>query len=278
LLSILYGLICAIGWGAADFAGGLASRRTNPYRVLFLAEFSGLVLLFILVLIVGEPIPPLYAWLWSGIASGLGTFGLLMLFHALAEGQMSVAAPVSALLAAAVPVLVGAYSQGLLGPLTYLGFGLALASIWTISQNGERTDWRLTLRVLYKPLLAGIFFGFYFVAIHEATRASFFWPLVSARLAGTLVMLIYAAVVRGPALPDRQVWPLVIFGGMLDVASNAFYVLSAKTGRFDVAAVLSSLYPGSTVILAAILLKERLTRLQGFGILLALGAIVLLTV
>jgi len=184
----------------------------------------------------------------------------------------------NAALAAAVPVLVGSLTQGLPDTLTFLGFGLALGSIWTISQNGESTDWRINFRELRLPLLAGVFFGFYFVAIHEATREAFFWPMVSARLAGTLVMLAYAAAVRGPAMPEREVWPLVILGGMLDVVGNAFYILAAKSGRLDVAAVLGSLYPGSTVILASIILKERLSPLQMLGILLALGAIVLLTV
>ncbi len=159
-----------------------------------------------------------------------------------------------------------------------VGFVLALASIWMISQNGEHPEWRLNLKMLSLPLMAGIFFGFYFVAIHEATRQAFYWPLVSARLAGTLVMLVYAASIHGPLLPERSIWPLVILGGMLDVSGNAFYVLSAQTGRLDVAAVLGSLYPGSTVILAAILLKERISRWQGLGILMVLVAILLLTI
>ncbi len=278
MLSILYGLISAIGWGAADFTGGLASRRTKPYRVLFLAEFAGLIPLIGLAWVSSEPIPALPAWLWSATASGLGTFGLLILYRALAEGQMTIAAPVSALLAASIPVFVGGLTQGLPEPLTLLGFVLALASIWMISQNGEHPEWRLNLKMLSLPLMAGIFFGFYFVAIHEATRQAFYWPLVSARLAGTLVMLVYAASIHGPLLPERSIWPLVILGGMLDVSGNAFYVLSAQTGRLDVAAVLGSLYPGSTVILAAILLKERISRWQGLGILMVLVAILLLTI
>jgi len=277
LLSIFYGLISALGWGAADFTGGLASRRTEPYRVLFLAEIAGLAPVFILTLVFGEPIPPLPAWLWSAIASGLGTFGLLILYRALAEGKMTIAAPVSALLAASIPVVVGSLTEGLPDFITLVGFGLALISIWTISLNSGHKDWRVSLRKLFPPLMAGIFFGFYFVAIHEATQYAFFWPIVSARLAGTLVMLVYAAIQRGPAMPERSLWPLVILGGMLDVLGNAFYILAARTGRLDVAAVLGSLYPGSTVILAAILLKEKISRWQGFGILLALAAIVLLT-
>ncbi len=278
MLSILYGLLSAIGWGAADFTGGFASRRNSPYRVLFLAEFAGLILLLLIALSVGEPIPSLPAWLWSGIASGMGTYGLILLFRALAEGQMTVAASVSALLAACIPVVVGSVTEGLPDPLTILGFLLALVSILAISQSREHSDWRINLRAILPPMVSGIFFGFYFVAIHEATRESFYWPLVSARLSGTLVMLCYALIKHTPAMPDRSLWLLVSFGGMLDVTGNVFYVLSAHTGRMDVAAVLSSLYPGATVVLAALILKERISPIQKLGVLSALIAILLLTI
>jgi drug/metabolite transporter (DMT)-like permease len=190
---------------------------------------------------------------------------------------MTIAAPVSALLAAVVPVVVGGLTEGLPAPATLLGFLLALISIWVISQSGESRDIRLNLQTLRIPFAAGLFFGFYFVMIHQATRQAFFWPLVSARLAGTLVMAVYALVMRGPALPGRSLWPLVALGGVLDVTGNAFYVLASRVGRLDVAAVLGSLYPASTVLLAWIILKEKLTSMQWIGVLLALVAITLLT-
>ena len=277
MLAVFYGLISAIGWGAADFTGGLASRKSNPYQVLFLAEVSGLVPLLILTLLLREPLPGLPVWLWSASASVLGTFGLLILYRALAEGEMTITAPVSALLAAVVPVVVGSLTEGLPGPVTFIGFALALVSIWVISQNGESRDVRLNLQTLRLPFIAGLFFGLYFVMIHQATREAFFWPLVSARLAGTLVMSAVALYLRGPVLPARSIWPLVMLGGVLDVTGNAFYVLASQVGRLDVAAVLGSLYPASTVLLAWIILKEKITRLQMLGVLLALAAIVLLT-
>lgn len=277
MLAVFYGLLSAFGWGAADFTGGLASRSSKPYQVLFLAEAAGLVPLLALALLLREPLPGSSVWLWSASASVVGTVGLLFLYRALAEGHMTIAAPVSALLAAVVPVMVGGLLEGLPGRLTVLGFLLALISIWIISQNGERRNIRLNLQTLQLPFAAGLFFGFYFVMIHQATREAFFWPLVSARLAGTVVMSIYAFVVRGPALPARSIWPLVALGGVLDVTGNAFYVLASRLGRLDVSAVLGSLYPASTVLLAWILLKERLTPRQWIGILLALAAITLLT-
>ena len=278
MLSIIYGLISALGWGAADFTGGLASKKSSPYQVLFLAEVAGLLPLVIITALVHEPLPALPAWLWSALASTVGTLGLLILYRALAEGQMTIAAPVSALLAAIIPVLVGAVTEGLPHPITFLGFGLALTSVWVISQNGEMEGQRLNLRDLRLPLISGLFFGAYFVLIHQATQEAFFWPLVSARLAGTLVMLIYAATMRGTMMPKRSVWPIVILGGMLDVIGNVFYVLASHTGRLDIAAVLGALYPASTVVLAWIFLHERLSRNQWIGIVLSLVAIILMTI
>lgn len=278
LLSVLYGLMSAIGWGAADFTGGLASKRSQPYQVLLLAEVAGAVPLLIAALVLHEPLPGWQTWAWAAAASTVGTAGLLFLYRALAGGHMTIAAPVSALLAAIIPVVVGAVTQGIPAPITLLGFFLALASIWIISQNGDSPDRHLTLHNLQLPFIAGLFFGFYFVMIQHATQEAFFWPLVSARLAGTLIMIAYALALRGAMLPQRSTWLLVMLGGVLDVGGNFFYVLAARTGRLDVAAVLGSLYPASTVLLAWMLLKERISRLQVGGIALALAAIALLTV
>ncbi|HEY2980180.1 MAG TPA: DMT family transporter [Anaerolineales bacterium] len=277
MLSILFGIGSALCWGAADFTGGLASKRAQSYHVLILSEAAGLLPVIVMAIVANESIPPLAAWLWSGAASVLGTFGLLILYRALATGQMTVTAPVSALLAAAVPVLVGVFIDGLPDWATFLGFGLALAAIWTISQTGAGADWRVNFRELRLPFIAGIFFGSYFVLIHQATHVAFFWPLINGRLLGTLVMLGYAGALRGPMLPPRQVWPLAILSGLVDVAGSVCYILAARAGRMDVAAVLAALYPGSTVILAWIFLKERISRPQIFGIMLALAAIALMT-
>jgi drug/metabolite transporter (DMT)-like permease len=277
LLSILFGLGSALAWGAADFSGGLASKHARPYQVALVAEFAGLVPMLALALLWDEPVPPATAWILSAAGGGLGTFGLTILYRALADGQMSMAAPVSAVLAALIPVLVASMTLGLPGMFTLLGFALALASIWMISQSGAATHWRISLRTLSLPLISGIFFGSFFVLMNLATRQAFFWPLVSGRLAGTLVMLVYARAVRGPLWPPRPALSLSAWVGVVDVFGSVCYVLAARLGRPDVAAVLAALYPGSTVILAWIFLKERISGLQAIGILLALAAIVLMT-
>jgi drug/metabolite transporter (DMT)-like permease len=278
LLSMLFGLSAALAWGAADFSGGLASKRARPYQVTLLAELAGLLPLLVIAILWKEPSPPLSDWLLGAAAGGLGAFGLTILYRALADGQMSIAAPVSALLTAGLPVLVGSLTLGLPGAFTLLGICLALIAIWTISQHATTIHWRLSLRTLSLPLLAGIFFGSFFILMHRATRQAFFWPLASGRLAGALVMLVYAGLARGRVWPRRAALPLSVFGGLVDVLGSACYVLAARHGRPDVAAVLAALYPGSTVTLAWIFLKERISRLQAIGILLAMAAIILLTI
>ena len=109
MLPIIFGLLSALTWGAGDFNGGLAAKRSNPYGVVAVAHIISLGLLLLLIPIIGEPIPPLQDWLWSAAAGLTGAIGLLLLYRALAEGSMSVAAPVSALLAATLPVFVGIF-------------------------------------------------------------------------------------------------------------------------------------------------------------------------
>jgi len=276
LLSILYGILSAITWGAGDFIGGLASKQTTPYRVLFLAELAGMVPFTLLAILLREPMPPVADLLVGAGSSLIGLGGLLFLYRALASGQMTIAAPVSALFAAFLPVVFGFFALGAPSATTLSGFVLAFAAVWFISQTGV-TNWRFSLWELRLPLLSGFFFGLYFLTLHRATLNAFFWPLAVARFAGFVILGIYALLTRQPGLPPRNIWALSIVNGMLDIGGNAFYVLAAQTGRLDVAAVLSALYPASTVLLAWIFLKERITWLQMLGVLLAFIAIVLFT-
>jgi len=192
---------------------------------------------------------------------------------------MSVAAPVSALTAAILPVIVDSFVEGFPGWLTLAGFALALVAIWFISQpDGGPKSLRLRLADLSLPLIAGVSFGVYLILIHSGSQHGLFWPMVSSRFAGVITMLIYTLVTRQSFVPSKSVWPLLILNGVLDVSGNGLYILAGQAGRMDVAAVLASLYPASTVVLAGLILHERLSRSQLAGILAALAAIVLLMV
>jgi len=272
--AVFLGLISAVTWGAGDFSGGMAVKRTNPYGAVIAAHAISLVLLSALGIIIGEPIPPLHDWLWGGAAGLGGGIGLALLYSALASGQMSVAAPVSALIAAAMPVLVGVFSEGLPSWSVLIGFALALAAVWLIS-GGVGLEFQP--KKLRLPIIAGICFGAFFIFIHEGSSLSILWPLAATRIASITSLLLFSIVTRQTWIPTRDSWIPIIMSSLLDTAGNTFYAMSARMGRMDVAAVLGSLYPGSTVLLAWFILKERVSPMQMIGIFVALAAIVLIT-
>jgi drug/metabolite transporter (DMT)-like permease len=257
----------------------MATKRTYVYSVVIGGQFVGLVALLTLVLLFGERVPPLRSWILAALAGIGGGIGLVFLYRALAGGQMSVAAPISAVLAAIIPVLVGALLQGLPGLLTILGLFLALLAIWLISRGDGSQETRPFQREEIRlPFIAGIVFGLFFVLLHQASQEAILWPIIATRLTSIVFLASFAAVTRQPWRAKRTYWPLIALSGLLDTGGNGFYVLAGQLGRMDVAAVVSSLYPGATVALAWLVLKERVSRPQMIGIAAALLAIVLITI
>jgi uncharacterized membrane protein len=274
-LAVFYGLASAVTWGAGDFSGGMAAKRTNPYGAVIVAHAVSLVLLLTLGIVTGETLPPARDLLWGGVAGIGGGVGLALLYSALASGQMSIASPVSALVAAGLPVLVGAFSEGLPGVVTLTGFGLALAAVWLVSGGAGV---KLQAGKLSPSVLSGVCFAAFFIFLHRGSGQSILWPLVATRIASIFSLLVFSLVTGQPWLPTRESLLPILASSLLDSAGNALYAMSARIGRMDVAAVLGSLYPGSTVLLAWFILKERVSPLQMLGIVLALAAIVLITV
>ena len=278
-MSILFGLLSALAWGGGDFFGGLASRKIGAYRAVFYGEILGLGLLFIALAVVRESLPGWNSLLLALVAGAIGSVGLLILYHAIVSGQMSIVMPVSALLAAALPVAVGALLQGLPGPTKLAGFALALLAVWLVAQEDEQKTHLKRLSDLRLPLLAGLCFGTYFIMMHQASTAAVVWPMVASRSGGTLIILLFIVIFRQDMRMNvKRAWPQIGLNAVLDVGGNLFYILASQLGRLDVSAVLSSLYPGATVLLAWVFLKERINRVQWIGILAALAAIALLSV
>lgn len=275
MISILLGLGAALTWGAADFNGGIASKRSNPYGVVAVAHAISLGILLILAFLTGEALPPWQDLFWGGGAGLCGGIGLMILYRALAEGRMSVAAPVSGLLTAALPVVVGFLIAGNPGAWALFGFVLALSAVWLISGSE-----RMTIHSSYlgQPIIAGLAFGGFLILLNRASGTSLLWPLIAVRIVSISSLLGYATITRQPWVPKRESLVPLVLSSLLDTLGNAAYALSARTGRLDVAAVLSSLYPGATVLLAWVFLKERISRMQSLGVLLALAAIVMFTI
>lgn len=276
--SVLYGLLSALSWGAADFTGGFVSRRAGAFRVAFLSEAAGFIPLTIGMLIWREPVPDWNSWIPCAVAGAIGSFGLLCLYRSMSEIKMSVATPVSALASVILPVAASALTEGFPPIAKFAGFIFALIAIWLISQTDDRkTTLSLHLADLKLPLFAGVCFGIYFILIHSGSQNSTLWPLLIAR--GTGILTLFWAAARKKQLQGIHVGiiPFVLLNGLLDIGGNSFYILAGQTGRLDIAAVLGSLCPGVTILLAGIILHERLNRMQWIGILAAMIAIVLMT-
>jgi drug/metabolite transporter (DMT)-like permease len=274
LWALLCGLGSAAAWGAGDFRGGLASRRSDVYMVVMVAEAVGTIPLMAFALLWGGAWPPLKYILWAGLGGFFGVVGLLALYRALAVGRMGVVAPVTSVMAAALPLLLGSFWDGLPTFLQMSGILVALGAVWLLSRT--EADQPLALTGLGLPILAGTAFGLYFVCIDLAIEESLLWILVIARLAAVAVLLVFLAMGPRRPLPSRNMFPLLILSGLCDVAGNGFFALATQIGRLDIAAVLASFYPGTTALLAWIVLKERLNRTQWMGVSAALAALVLI--
>ncbi len=274
LLGIGFGLAAASSWGAGDYCGGLASRRTSVYGVVIVSQLVGLVLLTILAPILAEPIPTRTDAVWAAIAGIGGAVGLTALYHGLATGPMGVVAPIAAVVSVILPLIFSLFIEGLPTFPQLLGFGLALCAVWFITRAGGGSP--IQVRDLVLPMVAGLGFGVYFILVDHVSATGVLWPLAVARGASVLTLLVVVFLTRQRARPAASQMPLALMSGLFDTGGTAFYALAARAGRLDIAAVLSSLYPAVTVVLAWLILKERLSRLQVLGLALAMIAVPLI--
>ncbi len=204
----------------------------------------------------------------------MGSIGLLALYQGLSSGQMGVVAPLSAVVAGVLPITTSLLIEGWPTALQIVGFGVALVAVWLLAGG---TGQSVTAGELGYAVLAGLAFGCYFVLIdHSTGDGSVFWNLTIARTTGGLVLLGIVLLMRKPIVPPRSVLPVNVLSGVLDAGGNLFFAFAALAGRLDVAAVLASLYPGGTVLLAWAVLGERLNRPQTAGVVTALVAIALI--
>lgn len=274
-----FGLLASLSWGTSDFSGGVAAKRAPVVRVMVLSYAAGLVLLFALALVWAEPLPALVDILWAGAAGLCGSVGLTAQYRALAVGRMGLAAPVAAVLGAAIPVVFAAITEGLPGGLKVVGFVFGLLAVWLIARPpADPSERDITRRGLGLAVVAGLGFGVFFILLDRVNEDTLFWPLIAARSASLAVMLVFMFS-KAPTRPaTRAALPAIVMAGLLDVGGNTFFLLAAQSGRLDVATVVSSLYPAVTAVWAWLFLRERLTRLQTAGVFTALFAIVLIAV
>jgi drug/metabolite transporter (DMT)-like permease len=267
-MAVLLALCSAAVYGAGDFFGGLSSRRAPALLVVGGSQLVGLVVALVLALAMGGHLTGADA-AWAAAGGITGAAGLGIFYRALADGSMSVVAPVTAVCAAAVPVLAGLGGGDVVGAPALAGLVIALPAVGLVARE-RAAGARLDLRTVGIALLAGTLFGTFFVMLHETSQGSGLWPVVVARLASSVavaVLLVARWRVRrvAPLLP-RPAVPLVVAAGIADMSANVLYLLAVRQGQLSIVGLLASLYPVSTVLLATLLLRERLSRLQLVGV------------
>ncbi|MFX1250950.1 MAG: EamA family transporter [Promethearchaeota archaeon] len=275
LSAILFGLMSATSWGAGDFSGGIATKRNPVFNVVIISQAVGLSLLIILAFLYSEPFPAFIDIMWGGLAGIFGAIGLIALYRGLALQNMGLVAPVSAVVTVIIPVGAGFVLEGFPTILQLLGFGIALIAVGLVSSANN--EGKIQLKTLKLPIIAGLGFGCFFVFIDQISEGSVFWPLAAARVASVTTIVMLAVLLRQIEMPQSRQLPIIALAGIFDVGGNAFFVLAAQMGRLDIAAVLGALYPVVTVVLARLILKERLTYQQWSGIIAALVSVLLIT-
>jgi drug/metabolite transporter (DMT)-like permease len=274
---MLTGIFLALGsaavWGAGDFGGGIAARKCDHFHVVAVSALSGIAMLAVCTLLWREPFMPPAALAWSALAGASGGLGIAGLYRGLSLGNAALVAPTASVVGAIVPVSVSIALEGWPSATQLAGFACALAGIWLVAKSAPATaeSWR-GFRI---ALAAGVGLGGFLALIAQVPTTFVFGPLIASRVV-SMSLAIAIVLSRGRGLPGALTNPIALGTGVLDAGGNILYILARQYTRLDVAAVLSSLYPVSTVALAAVLLKERVTLVQGLGIVLCLAAVALI--
>ena len=278
-------LASAALYGAADFLGGLASRRASTIAVVIVSQAAGLLPLTLLLLVLPGT-PTRSDLLWGAIAGMAGSIGVALLYRALAIGTMSIVAPTTAVCAVMLPVLAELWRGERLGPITIGGISLALVAIVLVSQQRPAadttaaSDHRRAAPALPPgmglALLSGVAIGLFFLALARTATTAGLWPLLFSRALSIVVFSMIARAGSHRMAMPRPVHRLAAWCGVVDMLANALYLVASRGGPLSVVVTLASLYPASTVILARIVVGERLSSRQNVGIACALAAVVLI--
>jgi len=275
-VAYLLAIMSAVFYGAADFTGGILTRRVSAVPVVLISQASGLVLVAV-VLPLLPAAAPRTADLWWGAAAGLaGGVGVALLYHALATGTMSVVAPTTAVAAVAIPVIMSVALGERPGWLMVVGIVLGIGSIALVSRQTRTTAEAARSSGLGPALGSGVAIGLFLFALAQTRPASGLWPLLIARFTSVTLFVAVVAVRRRSLRMPVRLGVLAVVCGAIDMLANTLYLLAAQLGPLSPVVTLSSLYPASTVLLARAVLGERLNAWQIAGVASALVAVVLI--
>jgi drug/metabolite transporter (DMT)-like permease len=291
--NVLLALAAAVLWGGGDFSGGMGAKHAantarnamdGALRVVLTSHAISFTMLVIVAFLRGDTFPHGAPLAWGLLAGVMGGLSLTAFYIALSQGAMGASAAVSGLLAAAIPSVVSIAHDGSPGWIRIVGFVIAGCAIWMIAAGENPEAVPASAGIMWLAVGAGAGFGVYFVALKYAAAAGLIWPMATARIGSLMtcsVILLTTTVAAknngaGGWLPRKAVfWALTTAMG--DTTGNILFMAATRAGRLDVASVLASLYPASTILLAAWALHERPTRRQGIGMLVAAAAVVMIT-
>jgi drug/metabolite transporter (DMT)-like permease len=263
--------LTAVGvWGTSDFLGGLGARRANAFLFTAIVHASGMILIGAIALAIHAPFPGMVSLIWSLIAGALGGFALVFFYRALSQGNMGLIAPVAAVLSAAIPTIVTAFTEGFPSTLKILGFILAGVGVWLISRTEGDSGRPEGLGV---AVLAGIGFAGFYLCTARAGNANALWIATCSRFGSFVItgmIVLFGRLLRPVPAP---VLGIAVAAGILDISGSIAFVRAEQIGRLDVAVVLCSLYPAITVLLARIFLHEHFSRARTLGMVAALVAV-----
>jgi drug/metabolite transporter (DMT)-like permease len=286
----LLALAAAVLWGGGDFSGGMGAKHGggtmgSALRVVLTSHVASFAALVAIATLRGDAFPHGAPLAWGLLAGVMGGLSLTGFYVALSRGAMGASAAVSGLLAAAIPSAVSIAHDGSPGWLKMAGFLMAGCAIWMVAAGENPEAVPASRGTMWLAIGSGAGFGVYFVALKYAAAAGLIWPMATARIGSlttcSVILLVTMLASRGERphgwLPRKAVlWALTTALG--DTTGNILFMAATRAGRLDVASVLASLYPASTILLAAWTLHERPTRRQGLGMLVAAAAVVMITV
>ena len=277
-MTVVLGLLAAVFYGVGDFAGGFASRRFNSVTILLYSYPVGVVLMAAMLPFFGGTATTRVV-VFGILGGAAGLLGVAVMYQLMVTSPMNVISPITAVLAAIVPIIVGVTIGERPALTAWVGIALGLLAVVLVSRTTEdHPHGVIAVRVLMLAALAGLGFGLYFVFLARAGQDSGLWPLLVSRVASALLIIPLAAGRRAFARVTGRTLAIALAAGACDALANMFFLLASREGLLSLASVLTSLYPAVTVLLAVMLLREHVSRVQLCGLVLAAASVVLITV
>ena len=274
-MAALLALIASLTWGVADYMGGIASRKASPTQVLVVAYPSGAVIITLMAFLAVPGEFSTDAALWGVLAGSIGALAVALLYIALSRGPMGVVSPITAVMSGAVPTAVGLLNGERLTLLGITGIALAALAVILVSrEKGEHV--KVAPSTILISVASGSAIGLYLSALSLAPEESGIWAATVGRWTSSILVAVVVFAVIKNFTRNGFPWMLAIVSGFLDATANAVFQLASQRGLLSIVAVLGSLYPATTALLARFLIQERLSRIQIVGVLLAFLAAALL--